>query len=395
MTQTEQSPAQGGASQQDGGMPAKSRAMTVALDLRERVIRRQRRRQRLFLGIVAGTMLATLAWGALVIPPRYTAEARFSVRGSSNAMAASGATGLLSGGSGGATGLGFVDGFAVNGFLQSRDCMLQLGKRVNLNELLDVKPAQGREAVYAAYRKAVSVKFNMVEQENVVAVSAFSPESSNLIAGNLLVLAQQFVSRMDSQGVQNVLDVDAMQLRKAEQDAVRASNAVAAWRAANRNIDPEAETQLVMTMIGEIEQELNKARINYEKIRAFNNDEHPLLNSARLQVAAMERQLSQARQRLSDGDNSQAAQLRTYTQLKNAETFALNNLTAAREAYQSAYRETARLRRYLSVIAHPVAEDRPSNPNLWLLALEGALGGVLLAMLTMLGMSLARTTQPS
>lgn len=365
--------------------------MYFALDLRERIVRKQRRRRQLTAGIILGTTLAALAWGALFMSPRYTAEARFSVRGSSGTVASSGGpTSLLSGGTGGSTGLGFVDGFAVNGFLKSRDCMLQLGKRIDLHKLLDVPPEQGSDALYDAYRDSVSVKFNMVEQENVVAVSAFSPASSRRIAENLLALAQEFVSRMDTQGVQNALDVDAAQLRQAEEQAIKATNAVAAWRASNRNVDPEAETELVMTMIGQIEQELNTARINYEKIRAFGNPQHPMLQSARLQVSALERQLAQARQRLADGDNSQAARLRTYTQLKNAETFALNNLTAAREAYQQAYRETTRLRRYLSVIAHPVAEDVPSSPNMWLLALEGFLAGVLLAMLTLLGMNLAR-----
>ena len=60
---------------------------------------------------------------------------------------------------------------------------------------------------------------------------------------------------------------------------------LAQWRAGNQNIDPEAESTMVMQMIGQIEQELNTARINYQKIVALGNPDHPLLKPAHDQVA--------------------------------------------------------------------------------------------------------------
>lgn len=369
---------------------AESRALVLARDVRERTLRRQRVRRSVFIGVVFTTLAAVLGWGLWLAPHRYAAETRFSVRGTA-VTAVSGGASLLGGTSGGPT-AGFVDGFAVNDFLKSRDCMKMLAAKVDLPALLDVDPQAGGDALYKAYRSAVSTKFNMIEQENVLVVSAFSPQASEKIATNLVAMSQDFVNRMDAQGVQNMLDVDAAQLRKAEDDAAKATNAVASWRASNRNLDPEAETALVMTMIGQIEQELNTAKINYEKIKAFGNPQHPMLESAQMQVAALQRQLDEARGRLTNGANSQASQLRTYTQLKAAETFAMNNLTAAREAYQRAYLETSRLRRYLSVISRPVAQDVPSTPDLWLLLLEGSLGGILLALAVMALIDFRRPT---
>ena len=278
--------------------------------------------------------------------------------------------------------------FAVNDFLQSRDGMQQLARRVDLPRLLHVDgapsstsngKAAGSEALYRAYIRTVSAKFNMVEQENVVEVSAFSPQASQQIAEALIVIAQDFVERMDEQGVRNTLDVDAEQLRKAEEQSVAAANAVAAWRASNRDIDPDAESKMVMVMIGQIEQELTTAKINYEKVAAFGNPDHPMLQPARQQVVALQRQLDAARARLTGGGNSQAARLNAYERLKNAQTFADNNLAASRDAFQQASRETTRLRRYLSVIARPIGQDVPSSPNLSLLAIEGGLAGLVLA----------------
>lgn len=369
-----------------------SRALAIARGMRERTLRDRRRRQWLSVLIVAASVLGAVGWGVLVVQPRYAAETRFSVRGSSApAQSAAGGFGsVLGSGAGASAGVGFVDGYAVNDFLKSRDCMQQLAKRVDLARLLDVPASQGTEALYRAYRDTVVPKFFMVEQENMLEVDGLDPARSNRIAKELLSIAQTFVERMDAQGVQNALDVNAAQLRAAEEQAVTAANAVAAWRATNRNVDPEAESTLIMTMIGQIEQELNAARINYEKVRAFGNPDHPMLRPAQMQVDALERQLAQTRARLAGNSGSAAAQLRAYSQLKNAQTFADNNLASARDAYQQAYRDVTRLRRYLTVISQPVAQDVPSSPNLPLLALEGLLGGIVLAFLVSLVLSLRR-----
>jgi capsular polysaccharide transport system permease protein len=246
------------------------------------------------------------------------------------------------------------------------------------------------DQLYRDYQKAVTATFNMVEQVNVIQVSAFSPNSSEKIGNGLLGLAQDFVARMDEQGVADSLQVAAQQVRSAEIQDVSAANALAQWRAGNRNIDPEAESTMVMQMIGQIEQELNTARINYQKILALGNPDHPLLKPAQDQVAALEQQLGEARGRLAGTGNSEAAHLKSYEQLKNAQTFADNNLAAARNAYQQAFLQTMRLRRYVTVIARPVAEDRPSSPNLALLALEGLLVGLVLAFATSVGLGLIK-----
>lgn len=368
-----------------------SRALAIARDMHGRTMRERLWRKRQFALIVLGVFVLTMAWAMLAVKPRYTAETRFSVRGSSDVQQGSVlGKSLLSSGSSGAAGIGFVDGFAVNDFIKSRDCMMQLTKRVDLNQLLAVSKDAGSEALYRAYTAAITARFNLVEQENVVEVNAFTPEGSRKMAEAILAQAQDFVAKMDEQGVQNTLAVDANQLRRAQDEATQAANAVAAWRIANRNVDPDAEAALVLSMVGQIEQELNAARINYVKVRALGNPDHPMLVPARMQVEALERQLAEMRGRLTAGVGSQAARLKVYSQLKNAQTFADSNLSAARDAYNQAIHEMSRLRRYVGVIARPVASDVASSPNLTLYAIEGLLAGLVLAFLASLATDLTR-----
>lgn len=379
--------------------PDGSRALKDALELRAAARRARRKREILYFMIVAIAGLSALAYGALIAPKRYSAEARFSVRASSEgSSAAPSAAGIISTGAGQGSAIGFVDGFAVNDFLKSRDCMRQLAKRIDLRRLLarDDSPFAplssfpSEDRLYRAYRDAVRINFNMLEQVNVIEVSGFSPGASQQIGDGLLALAQEFVARMDEQGVADSLDVARRQLRAAEQQDIAAANALAQWRADNQNIDPQAESAMVMQKIGQIEQELTAARINYEKVAALGNPEHPMLEPARRQVSALERQLAQARGRLAGSGNSEAARLKTYEQLKNQQTFADNNLAAARNAYQQAFLQTMRLRRYLTVIARPVAGDRPSSPKIGLLGLEGLLGGFLIAFAASIALDIKR-----
>lgn len=369
-----------------------SRPFRDALEIRASMRRTRRQRELLYLGIIAAAVLAAVIYGTLIAAPRYEAEGRFSVRASSDTANAAPPANLIATGANDSAGLGFVDGFAVNDFLKSRDCMRQLEKRVDLRALLSPdgkRPAKmSEDDLYRQYQKAVSPTFNLMEQVNVVRISAFSPSASEKIGNALIGIAQEFVGRMDEQGVADSLQVAAQQLRAAEQQDVSAANALAQWRTGNHNIDPEAESTMVMQMIGQIEQELNTARINYQKVLALGNPDHPLLKPSQDQVTALEQQLSQARARLAGSGTSEAAHLKNYEQLKNAQTFADNNLAAARSAYQQAFLQTMRLRRYVTVIARPVSEDRPSAPNVALLALEGLLVGVGLAFATSIGLGL-------
>jgi capsular polysaccharide transport system permease protein len=377
-----------------------SRALFLARELRAAHLRDRRRRRLIYAGIIGASVSLASLYGSVIAAPRYAAETLFSVRGNDSAGAAQQpVASMISQGASSGIGTGFVDGFAVAAFIQSRDGMQQLQKRLNLRAMLSndgldpmarLSPDDGSDALYRAYQRAVSAKFNMIEQENVVDVEAFSPEDSRMIADAVVAVAQDFVERTDEQGVRNSLEVSAGQLHAAEDRAAHAANAVAAWRSSNHNIDPEAESTMIMQMIGQIEQELTRARINYSKIAAVGNPDHLMLVPAREQVTALEAQLAQTRARLAGGANSQAAQFTAYNRLKNAQAFADNDLVAARDAYQQAVLQATRLRRYLTVIARPVAQAVPSSPRVALLALEGLLVGVVLAFLSSFGMSLRR-----
>ncbi|WP_244314899.1 sugar ABC transporter [Paraburkholderia unamae] len=356
--------------------------------VREQALRRRRRQRLVTLGLVFVPVVLAALYALLIAAPRYGAEARFSVRSSAAQSSAQGATvSLLSSGNGGAVG-GFVDGWAVADFIRSRDCMHQLDSKIGLRKYLAytgmdplnrLSPQAGEDELYRAYLDAIDVSYNMIEQINVLRVSAFSPADARTISDALIGIAQQFVSNMDEKGIADTLKVSKDAVARAEQEAIGARGALAGWRARNGNMDPEAEASMLLNLSAQLEAELNTAKINLDKVRALDNPDHPMLLPAQMQVSALGKQLDDVRARMSGKGNSEANRLKSYQALLNAQTFADQNLASARQNYQQAFTDTLRLQRYLSVIARPVPQARPGSPNTGLLLIEALAVGFVFA----------------
>ncbi|CAM4052201.1 sugar ABC transporter [Bordetella muralis] len=351
---------------------------------------RERRRHRWINAFIVVTPVAiALAYALLIATPRYEAESRFFVQSASAQQSAmSGAAGFLTTGSSGGMLGGFVDGWAVNDFLKSRDCMQQLDEKVDLRRYLTqpgpdpfnhLAENSSEDDLYRAYRAAVHVSFNPLEQIDVLRVSAFSPEDAATLSKALIELAEEFVSSMNKKGVADKLKVSEASVKLAEQKALAARDELTTWRTTHGNIDPTATVSMLLNLSSQLEAELSTAQINLDKIRALGNKDHFMLKPAELQVAALKKRLAAVRYRLSGEGNTEAQQLKSYEALRNAQVFADSNLTLAQQSHQQAVTDALRLQRYLSIIAQPVPTDRPSSPRTALLLLQAlALGFVLM-----------------
>jgi capsular polysaccharide transport system permease protein len=297
---------------------------------------------------------------------------------------------------------GFVDGWAVSDFLNSRDCMLQLDRKLGLRRYLarsgldplnQLASDASEDELYRAYQSSVNVSYNMLEQVDVMKVSAFSPKDAAIISQALIDLAQEFVNNMDEKGIADALKVSRNAVALAEQQDIGALSALANWRVAHGNMDPAANAAMLLNLVGQIEGELNTAQINLDKVRALDNPNHPMLRPAQMQVASLRERLVETQRRMSGTGDTEAGLLKSYEALKNAQTFADANLVAARQSYQQAFTDTLRLQRYLSVITRPVPEDSPSSPHTLMLLLEALALGFVLAFLGTMGASFYRGLQ--
>lgn len=367
---------------------------------RQAAVRERRRHRWINAVIVVAPVVLALIYVLCIATPRYEAESRFFVQSSSDQQSAGAAAASLlsTGGSGGMLG-GFVDGWAVSDFLKSRDCMRQLDQKIGLRRYLvhggpDLANHLSQDAseddLYRAYQSSIQVSFNVLEQIDVLRVSAFSPDDSATLSKALIGLAEDFVSQMNEKGVADKLKVGQETVSRAEQKALDARDALTTWRTSHGNIDPTATVAMLLNLSGQLEGELSNAQISLDKIRALGNKDHPMLRPAEMQVAALQKRIVAVRRRLSGEGNTEAKQLKSYEGLRNAQAFADSNLTLAQQSYQQAMVDTLRLQRYLSIIAQPVPTDRPSSPRLSTLLLEALAIGFVLMLFARIAMALLK-----
>lgn len=361
---------------------------------------RERRRYRWINAIiVVAPVVFALAYVLCIATPRYEAESRFFVQSSSGQQSGGGAANLLT--TGNMSGMlgGFVDGWAVSDFLKSRDCMRQLDQKIGLRRYLvhaGLDPANhlsqesSEDDLYRAYQASIKVSFNVLEQIDVLRVSAFSSNDAETLSKALIGIAEDFVSQMNEKGVADKLRVSQESVRRAEQKALDARDALTTWRTTHGNIDPTASVAMLLNLSGQLEGELSNAEINLDKIRALGNKDHPMLKPAEMQVAALQKRIVAMRRRLSGEGNTEAKQLKSYEALRNTQAFADSNLTLAQQSYQQAMVDTLRLQRYLSIIAQPVPTDRPSSPRTMILLLEALALGFVLMFIARVAMALLK-----
>ncbi len=366
---------------------------------RQSALRERRRHRWINAAIVVAPVALALAYVLFVATPRYEAESRFFVQSASGQQGGGGAASLITTGNMGGMLGGFVDGWAVSEFLKSRDCMRQLDRKVGLRQFLansGLDPLNrldedaSEDELYRAYRAAVHVSFNALEQIDVLRVSAFSPQHAETLSKELIVLAEEFVSSMNEKGVADKLKVSEESVRLAEKEALAAREALTAWRTSHGNIDPTATVSMLLNLSSQLETELSSAQTNLDKIRALGNKDHFMLKPAELQVASLKKRLKSVRQRLSGQGNTEAQQLKSYEALRNTQAFADSNLTLAQQSYQQAMTDTLRLQRYLSIIAQPVPTDRPSSPRTGILLLQALALGFVLMFIARVAMALLR-----
>ncbi|MET3524075.1 hypothetical protein [Mesorhizobium abyssinicae] len=336
--------------------------------------------------VVAGAYLIFLA------VPQFQAEARFSVQAAQLAAApmSTGSTmsSLLSQGNGAASAAaGFVDGWAVLDFINSRDCMQQLDQKIGLKKYLPKSPLElltgtwerSSNDPFRAYLRMIHASYNMIEQINVVEVDGLSPSDSEAVANGLIAVVQDFVNRMNQEGIKDAIKVSREAVQQAEQQGKAANAEISQWRLEHGNIDPSAEAGMLLNQVSELETNLTAAEVNLAGIKAQGNPKHPMLAPAQQQVDALNSRLNDLRSRMSGKGDTLASQMKTYVELSNQQTFADSNLMQARQSYQQAFTNAMALQRYLSIIARPVSETQPSIPNVLIVLLLALGSGCCLA----------------
>jgi capsular polysaccharide transport system permease protein len=337
---------------------------------------RARVRQLRFALRVMLVLLPTIAAGVyygFIATDLYVSEARFVIRSAkpSTAMGGLGAILQLAGLS-----RSQDDAYAVHDFLTSRDALHQLEARVDVRALYNdpsadiltryPSPLFGStdEQFYKYFQRRLSVIVNNSTDLTTMRVEAFTAHDAQLVANDLLALAEGLVNKLNERMQQDEVQVASAEVARAEQRRVDNQIAITEFRNRELILDPGKSSAIVVELIGKLSSELADARADIAETRG-NSPNSPQLQSLQERAKAIEDQIAIERGRVASSSDGLADKIAVYERLMLEREFAIRTLEQAVIALETARIEAHRKQMYLERVVEPGLPDEAMEPQRW------------------------------
>lgn len=329
-----------------------------------------------FLVVVVVPTLLAFIYCMFIAAPQFVSEARFIVRApaqeqpSSVNMALQG-VGLSS---------NQTDVFAVHEYIQSRDGLADLNRRMDLATVFGRASGDfwaryprpwdrtNNEGLYEAYKRFVTVGYDSTKGISTLRVKSFRSDDAQRMSVALLDGGESLINRLNERAYADALKDAGDVVEEAEIRLVAAQNALAAFRNREQFIDPSRSAVEGTSLIGDLMGQVATLRAERSQL-AEQAPASPQLATLDARIRAYERQIEAERAKLAGAATSLAPKIGVYERLVLDREMADRAVTQARGAYDSAERQARNQRLYLQRVVEPNAPDTPTYPHRWLVIL--------------------------
>ncbi|MGH7039839.1 MAG: hypothetical protein ACREE4_05780 [Stellaceae bacterium] len=300
----------------------------------------------------------------------YMSEAQFMVSGPK-------------GGGGGAlgsllesTGLsrGGDDGAAVADFIMSRDAVAKLERHDDLRAIFDRPGADlfsrfpgilGRtdfEALYAHYRRFVTVNNNPRAGVLTLQVKAYRPADAQKTAAALITYSEQLVNQLNERARRDALATARRVVARVEGQIADVQDKLTAYRVKEKMITPKTAGASVLLLIQRLETAETEARTQLaELLRA--SPHSPQLPLVRVRIESLDSLIARERAKLSGQSGSVVSAMTEYEHLEMQRQLDEKALASAFISLEAARLEAQRQEIYLERVAQPNLPDYPLYPE--------------------------------
>lgn len=333
-------------------------------------------RRRLPLGFLIVVGIPTLVGGiyyGLIASPRYVSESHFVVRSASSSQP----TGLGIALQGVGLSSGMNDAFAVHEYMASRDSLKTLQSRFNLKAMLakpgtdwfsrSPRPWEGKseETLYKGFQRFLTVGYDATSGISTLRVEAFSAKDAQTINAAMLDSGEALVNRLNERSTANAVRDARVSYEQARAEVAASQQALTNLRNSAQFIDPRAavteSTEVVSGLLVTIAQlRADRAQLAAE---APSSPQLPILDS---RIAAYERQVAEARAKVTGSASSLAPKVGVYEDLVMRREIADKVMGQATAALLTAEQDARRQKLYLERIVAPSEPDKPTEPKRWL-----------------------------
>jgi len=329
--------------------------------------------KRLPLGFMIVVGIPTLVGGiyyGLIASPRYVSESHFVVRSASSTQP----TGLGLALQGVGLSSGMNDAFAVHEYMTSRDSLKTLQSRFNLKAMLAPPgvdwfsrapfPWQGKseETLYKGFQRFLTVGYDATSGISTLRVEAFSSKDARNINAAMLDSGEALINRLNERSATNAVRDARQSFEQARADVAASQQALTSLRNSAQFIDPRTAVAESSEVVGGLLVTIAQLRAERAQLvaEAPSSPQLPILDN---RIAAYERQVAEARAKVTGSASSLAPKVGVYEDLVMRREIADKVMAQATAALLTAEQEARRQKLYLERIVSPSEPDKPTEPK--------------------------------
>lgn len=322
--------------------------------------------------IVAVPTLLTAIYYLMIASPRYVSEARFVVR--SPSVGQPSAMGFALQSVGFSTGMN--DAYAIHEYIASRDSIHELSRRFDLDKLLS-RPStdplsryprlweqRSDEARHKAFQRLLTVGYDATTGISTIRVEAFSPKDAQALNLALLDNGEALINRLNDRSAMNAVKDAQAALGRAQTEVTASQQALTALRNSAEFIDPRLALTENSSVISGLLVTIAELRAERAQLvsQAPSSPQLPLIDN---RIAAYERQVTEARAKMTGSASSLAPKVGAFEDLTLRREIADKQLAQATAALLTAEQEARRQKLYLERIVTPSLPDKSTEPRRW------------------------------
>jgi capsular polysaccharide transport system permease protein len=275
------------------------------------------------------------------------------------------------------TGLGRAedDTAAVQDFITSRDVVRKLEQKNDLRQVFNRPEGDfvtrfpgilywrhDFEALFRRYDHFVSVETNASTGVTTLAVKAYRPDDSQMLATALLTYSEQLINELNERARRDALDTARREVERAEQRIAEIQTELTAYRVKQKMLDPKSASAGVLELIGQMNAAQANARTQLGEL-LNNSPNSPQIPLVKNRIASLDKLIAEERAKLSGASDSVVSSLTEYERLNLERELAEKALASAFTSLEAARLEAQRQQLYLETIAQPNLADYPLYPK--------------------------------
>lgn len=351
-----------------------------------------------FVGLVAIPTAVSSLYMSIIAADQYHSSTSFAVRSIDSAAMTSDILGMFSQSASSST---VSDSYILTDYVLSEKMAGELDARFGLDNIYAPRGldfffglSSGRPIEEKAeyWNRMIQVSFDHASGIIELTVKAFDPKTAQEVASFIVERCESLINDLSNSAREETMRMATEEVKLAEQRLAAARIELRRFRDVSQEADPVEGAKLATQLVAAMEQRLAQLNADIATARQQMAEDTPRIRVMKAQIASLEAQIVQERQRLGAGDAATVGQqgktsrpgtdsavserLQVFEELETEREFAQQSYIAAMASLEKARIDATSRQRYLATFIQPTLSQQAQYPNRLLAVFLVFLGGL-------------------